>query len=1092
MSFKLTANADNAYMLRRTRANVLLSHQIFIRYRALTLILFPLMFAGCGGGEDFSKPPDILQGRVAPPAPENPAPGTPPVAAASPETKAAAGADSTAPPAAGEAENAEATVAATSANPAPPATTPPATTPPATTAPSAPATDAGKTNDSATKPPAESSGDSEVMTASGKSAEDLKKKKEENSENSIAENAGGLLDSLQGTSDSGGGASSPLMASGGDGAVAEITRFGRSALSGPEWLQIAARLSRRFFVASTQDGNRLIASSGERTAGIVSTRLDFLKTQLLSTRPVSVDPLLQSIHTLPGIINSMELTGDGATALIGTTDGRLLVRSAASTADWDLFARDLFQYRDDHRRTSRLSEEALVVVRSLPDGKVLTVDGNGLCSLWKMDAVVHEPLPLQQITLKQLESKDLQTIPASPMASFQVSGFQVLSVSVSDDGRFGAIVSSSETITIFETETGIVVDELKATQFADTQPVCVAFVPDKGQILAGLADGRVMLRAFGKDATPVSSVNDKGETIDYETVFAPDFQEKADPVTTLFVIPETTTVYYGSLSGHVGRLNLAQRKLESIEKRHEGAVIELRMTPSGILSIGDDRRAVLFDMPLTLGNPQPGATRVYQLPADTTLTEEQADPSTSLLETKKSTRPARRPAPPMAAEPDLSLTGIRPSDSVLALYSHQLRVSENPVEQMTLRKSILEHLGRGTTAATLGADAPLTPGVPTFPTYQAESEFVFSGDWEPVRLFVSDDGLTATMSHRSKPGVEVRDLATNIVLRRWTQALPMRQFFVAPSLQLVQTTHPASSMFQIKDGQLVNDPTVRYLTCAQSPGQDFMVKGTLGYRGVAASSLTRIEFPSGNSKSGHELFESMITSISFSMDGGSLYVSARGRDHVTLHELDPLTFAVRHELAKEGLSGVIGEEPTNALDGPCGDVFSVASETNKVLLTFGTFADGPQIRLWRRSSKGWPLDSRIVIRDAGLLPDMRHERPMVLVGNLESKIAVLTTTGLSIFNAKKQSVDASIPIPNVGNHRPALCYSPDNEWLLAGDGEGNVWAISLQGPTRKPLRFPAHTGPIAGMAVSPNGKYLLTAGEDNRLRSWRIDGMLSR
>ena len=45
---------------------------------------------------------------------------------------------------------------------------------------------------------------------------------------------------------------------------------------------------------------------------------------------------------------------------------------------------------------------------------------------------------------------------------------------------------------------------------------------------------------------------------------------------------------------------------------------------------------------------------------------------------------------------------------------------------------------------------------------------------------------------------------------------------------------------------------------------------------------------------------------------------------------------------------------------------------------------------------------------------------------------------------------------------------------------------------RKPVKFEAHTGPIAGLALSANGRYLATIGEDNRLRSWRVDGFLKR
>ncbi len=52
-------------------------------------------------------------------------------------------------------------------------------------------------------------------------------------------------------------------------------------------------------------------------------------------------------------------------------------------------------------------------------------------------------------------------------------------------------------------------------------------------------------------------------------------------------------------------------------------------------------------------------------------------------------------------------------------------------------------------------------------------------------------------------------------------------------------------------------------------------------------------------------------------------------------------------------------------------------------------------------------------------------------------------------------------------------------------------ALLLTSPTRKPLRFEAHSGPVAAMSVSDNGKFLLTAGEDNRLRLWDLEVFLN-
>ena len=126
------------------------------------------------------------------------------------------------------------------------------------------------------------------------------------------------------------------------------------------WCCCTLTLTRQFFVAATPDGDGLAGSTGERSLEIFDTQLD-LRSQALNlpgkrqgNAPLNL--IRVSATGLPGIINSLELTNDHQQVIIGTTDGRLLVRSTASTADWDLFARDLFLFQDEHRRTARISD----------------------------------------------------------------------------------------------------------------------------------------------------------------------------------------------------------------------------------------------------------------------------------------------------------------------------------------------------------------------------------------------------------------------------------------------------------------------------------------------------------------------------------------------------------------------------------------------------------------------------------------------------------------------------------------------------------------------------------------------------------------
>ena len=290
-----------------------------------------LLLAGCGGDEDFSKPPAQIQNQLAKAA-QDPAArsvdGTEPATDDPGRSAATPAADAAATGAA--ATNGETSpVTATSAEPAVPVTP--------------------KSTDAASEDAAE------VMTASGKSADAITAKKEANSSKSVIGNAGGLLGSLKSDAEKKADAAATAKPSTDSDAPQITARFGRLAVSRLQWLQLVSQLTRQFFIASTPDGNGLVCSTGERSLEALDTQLD-VRCQIL-TAPASLvsqdaaNPIQVPVTGLPGIINSVELTDDGQQVLVGTTDGRLLVRSAANTADWDLFARDLFLFQDEHRRT---------------------------------------------------------------------------------------------------------------------------------------------------------------------------------------------------------------------------------------------------------------------------------------------------------------------------------------------------------------------------------------------------------------------------------------------------------------------------------------------------------------------------------------------------------------------------------------------------------------------------------------------------------------------------------------------------------------------------------------------------------------------
>ena len=1046
------------------------------RYQIIIFVPMISLLIGCGGGDDISKPIPGMEERLARQKKDQKA-----VVPAVDGTGAAKSDGKT-----GLTQNGTATDAADSK------------------APTTPASEGSRSTEAA------SGGPPEVMTASGKTAAEIEANKDANRANTVAGNAGGLLGKLKTDAAKKKEAKAATIPASDSGASQIAARFGQMAVSPVKWLELVSQLARQFFVASTPDGNSLAASTGERSCEIVDTQLD-LRGQTLApgsrNAATEANPIHIPVAGLPGIINSLELTNNGQQVLVGTTDGRLLVRSAASTADWDLFARDLFLFQDEHRRTARLSDQALVAIRCLPNDQILTIDANGVCAFWKTDTAVLPPTPIMEMTVEQASAAEAETVTVTPISSFPVSGFEVLSITIDEKHQLGAIVTSSLEVYVFHTATGELIQTLTIDLFADTQPVCIEFVADGTEIIAGLADGRILRRAL-TGATAVSGLNDQGETVDYDLVFIPDLKDQVSSITSIRSVPDSHTIYFGTIDGTVVRFDTAQKRIQQLKKRHKGPVIDFCLTPYGVLSIGIDRQAQLFDPPQTPLSNSPNAELTFQLPLDETLDEapvvdDSATANGAATPKSRKTRSATSRVAEKAADVDLSLAGIRPADSELALYAHQLRSAKEPAKQLELRKLILRHRGENSLADSLGTEPAEVPEGPPMRAGEATTQLQFpAGNWSRVMLSISDDGTTVAALHRAAGdqtdqqtrarAVSLFDLTTGTALRHWTQSVPTQSLNLNASHHVLLPS-PAAIRFWNTTGLAESDLLLPVCATAVSADANTLILGRMGVTGMADPLLTRLNLIDRTETKGMELFEAMTTAVAFTNAGDRLIVGTRERDQVRLLELDPLTL-IQQEIMREPLDGRIPDiSEDRSQQAKSGTIRIQLSPSDKLMMTWGHYKGGSQLRLWRRSKAGWPQEDVAVITAVEQHPDFEvTDQPFAFVNGQDSRLAIVTANGLLILSTRKAEIEKMIPIASVSGHRPPCVFSPDGKWLLMGDGDGTVWAASLVSLDSKPLKFEAHPGPIAGLAMSPNGRYLATIGEHNRLRAWRVDGFLKR
>lgn len=893
-----------------------------------------------------------------------------------------------------------------------------------------------------------------------------------------------------------------------------VERTGRLAVTPRIWMQLKLAMSKQFFVAATEDATRLAGSTGERSLSILSTRVQQRvlgggpqltgRAALLAQRQAAAQEDELNIGALPAVVNSIELIQSGNLILIGTEDGRLIARSAADLLNWDVYARDLFAFQDEHRPATRVSESGIVAIRRISAERLLTVDGENVCHIWRMNDVVHEPVPPLEMTKEQVISPEVDLLSANPLATVKLSDAQVLTISLSASRMTCAIVTADEIVTIFNTQDGKILASLGAEDLDDTQPVVVGFEEARKQILVGLADGRLMRRSL-PGGPAVSSTDQDGIEVDYDLLFAPARNDRSGAVTAMAISPDGAILHFGRYDGNVHKYDLPRRQLVSTRKSHSRAVTDIRITPNGVLSLGDDRVAHITEMPLPQAiavlptasaaqrTTSPKTVEKFTLPRDPSLPLQVVD--TQEEDKEKSTRP-RNPSARTAAtdQTPAAALGIRPADPELALLQHQLRVTTGESAQ-PIREQILQ---RGTSPPDTvekvsTEESPVRIGeVPTLIDFSARVV-------KPVVMSVSNDGKTVSYvgpgqlqarGRRAGNSVIAIDVLTQTTLRTWYGIDSEVTGLDASWENSVVLPRPLEARLQLLSGkQDSGNQLTQYGRYVWSYDRKNILAERLGYTGQALDTFS-LQTPQGEIlRDGVESFEGAVGAMCYSADGSSIFVSIREKSRLRLLELDAQTLEIAADLSNEPMTGQWNVErlSTSVAIGP---VIILPSPNGRLLVTYGKHSQGYQLRIWKRSGTKWPQDQVTVINSSTPLLAANVEDAITFVNRKDNLLAVIGKEGIGTVDSRTGDVKDSLPIPDVNGRRPVIRFTRDGKYALSGDSEGNVWVSELRGLDRRPKKFVAQAGEITGMVLSPDGSKLATAGRENRIRVWDLETYL--
>lgn len=1061
---------------------------------ALASLLLPV---GCGGTDEFSQPSVDIQKRFgggAAAAPANEQSESPDSAAsdvASAPSEPAEGDETRTTEPAGDMASAE-----SSSNP--PVDT--SSRESSGDSAAAPAT-ASSAEEAAGSPPS----DSEVMTASGRTEQDLTNERESNGDKTVAENAAGVLDALRMSSDQNKGRAAS------DETVVTADE--------QAWRILTRRLALQFFLASSSDGENLAASTGERSVSVASS----LFSRKLSTTPpapgsetITPGPML--IEGLPATLNSIALTDDGQHLLVGTVDGRLLVRSLTYEQDWDLFARDQYLLEEEYRTVARLSDQAIIALRMISPELLLSVDSAGTCCLWKLSGVAKPAPRLIDLTPDTFKNPGNQEFRPTPETTMALKAASVTGISVARSaGRIAVSLPNGE-LRIVSLQNPSNVRTITAAQCGKVRPVTACF-SDSGQLYAGLADGRVIVvpenvpgSSSNSDSTtdtsaasptsspvPTSTADANGDlkllspgdpekaAPAFTPVFTPDVQDPRSAITAMLLLPEKSILLMGNADGQIIRFSLSEKRPESIMRQHDGPVYHLQRIPNGVISHGLDRKVRIVDRDVAAPANESEEESELTLPVDPSLATTDSEETAATGQKTTGTRPVRKTATnAVAAKPT---AGVRSADRLLGLLEHQLRLCQES-ERSARRTAILKHQGRDAAISPASAsDKPVPVLCGTVTTHWKFQE----QEWNPVGLRISDDGLTLVAGYSggmdsadrlSGSKLVAWDVPTGTVLRSWQNPANISELTVDFRTGTIGVPG-FDGLFQMAAGRIQRDVTFAVRTVGDSPGEATLFLGRSGLPGTAVDSVRRFDGRTGKTASGLTLFESDVTALRLQPSTSTLFVATRERDLARILELDAETLQVKAEVLREPLPGRSG-------DGKGTEVL-VPSSGGRALVVQGTYQNGRELRLIRKSGERWLLDEAIVIRESQRMMDtIVNRQPAQFVANQESRVVLFTATDLCAVSLKKGRLEQSLPVPDVNGHRPVIRFSPDGQWAVVGDGEGKIWACLLSNLERKPLTWQVHSGPIAGLAFSSNGQFLVTAGEDNQIRCWNVQAFLTR
>jgi WD40 repeat protein len=241
-------------------------------------------------------------------------------------------------------------------------------------------------------------------------------------------------------------------------------------------------------------------------------------------------------------------------------------------------------------------------------------------------------------------------------------------------------------------------------------------------------------------------------------------------------------------------------------------------------------------------------------------------------------------------------------------------------------------------------------------------------------------------------------------------------------------------------------------------------------KGAEGNILTVLELPSLAEKVALTAFDARVVDVGYTPDGSALFASIQDREGTRLVQLDPATLKQRAELGPV--------EPGVLLFSPDSKLLANQSKREP------NFRTGPAVVIWDVAAG----KVRTRIPNAGEVSFFVPDAGLFVTGGSSSVTASDVNTGqerlrLDLYNDRwKEAGKKSGDSPTCYD----LAVSADGRWVAIGDRAGFVYFWNLL-RGKLAAKFKAHTGGVNGLAFSPDGRFLVTMGEEKKLAVWYLE-----